>query len=156
LTTSAIGDPPDYIDPVDVPKYLPGGKIGQGNFLYIYNSGTQQKNYMGLLAISGRLGYGIEGGGAGLKPIQALYIDTKLDDGFPQTGKLRAAYREWAGWDILYPNGAVPHGGTSDTSATAPDAFTCYDNNNSASARQHYTTSQGELNFNCALSLELP
>jgi hypothetical protein len=79
-------------------------------------------------------------------------IDTKMDDGSPQTGKLTAHYLDHS----------VAWAGTGSTDITGPytipvagDPTTCFDNDNVNGAKQHYSTEiKDGSNINCALSFE--
>lgn len=81
--------------------------------------------------------------GPGLTVAQAYSIDTKTDDGLPQSGRATAMFNGWGG--IIWA-------GASDTSATPGAAATCYDNGNSAGATQQYSLAQNSSSMNCALS----
>jgi prepilin-type N-terminal cleavage/methylation domain-containing protein len=94
-----------------------------------------------------------------LTSAQAYYIDSKIDDGLPQHGKVTAQYLNtfynwWAG-GFYAPGGAydpVTNGPT--TEATPMTLNTCYDNNNVAGAVMRYSRNEYDESGrpNCALS----
>jgi len=160
--------------------YFPPAKInpGRGNHLMVYSNNSV--NYLLLEAFIGILyATGIEIGGPGLTVKQAYMIDTKIDDGNPQTGKVTAQYLdpwgpEFQAWSCggcgfqltgnqgAYDpttNGAVVAG---DGVATAGSTATCYDNSATTSgtpgvagATEHYSIEINSGNkMNCALSFQ--
>ena len=146
--------------------WLPQAKLGQGNYVYAWSGGinvltvSDSLNYFGLSAVQ-QIDYGGSSryiwSTAGLSVLQAYAIDSKMDDGLPQTGRVTAMY---LGFD-LGPYWAAGGGGArsnswgaADTSATAGSAVTCYDNGGFVGV-QHYSMEQsGGANMNCALSFK--
>lgn len=150
-----------------ITKYLPRSMFGANYYLYIWSGGvspfifgccgTDGKNYIGIAEVNDITGY--NGGGAFKSyptlPVYSAYmIDTKMDDGLPQTGNALASYYSFGigGW-----SGAAGTHGSNDqpnTNATAGSSSTCYDNNNINGAVQSYSISQNNgTNRACALSL---
>ncbi len=150
--------------------YLPTAKIGNNNFIYTFSGGYNSSapnglNYFGL----GRINYMDSGvdftATAGLSVYQASYLDEKIDDGLPQSGKTMAFHvvlgsPKWANGSktIVGPmtwqstsgaNNAADNGPT--TTATPSSTTTCYDNNNVV-ANQQYSKTAGLNLINCALS----
>ncbi len=153
-----------------VGSYLPSAKMERGNYFYVWNgsdinavygpgSGTGI-NYFGLAAITALNSPSSANmqGGQGLTAREAYDIDNKIDDGFPQTGRARAAsvtQGYTAHWAAGWPLGGSLVEGSPDTRATAATATTCYDNGNSAGARQTYSLSTNNGNgVNCSLSFQ--
>jgi hypothetical protein len=157
-------------DPVTVPgaditaattpsisSYLPSAKLGQANYIYAF--GYQGVNYFGMTGIS-RLegGNGVPDETLALSVAQAYAIDSKLDDGFPTSGRVMAVYT-WpgSGGIMTYVQG-VPFNalGLGPTASIQGSPTTCYDNNNAAGI-VHYSTEQnnGE-GLNCALIFMFP
>jgi prepilin-type N-terminal cleavage/methylation domain-containing protein len=155
-TWHAVRGSPTPSSSPSIDAYMPQAKLGRGNYVYVWSGGwlygttplgSNGINYFGLSAISV-----INAGGsseptstAGLTVQEAYSIDKKADDGLPQTGHITA----------LYVSGYGQWMGASDTSATAGDATTCYDNGNVNGVVQQYSVSQnGGTNVNCALSFQ--
>jgi prepilin-type N-terminal cleavage/methylation domain-containing protein len=165
----------------DVGLYLPQAKVGQGNYFYVYGGGNSanhnplgyQYNFFGLSGVT-QVGNVNSCGGCmastpALTVSQALAIDTKIDDGLPQSGTVTAQYMNatlsatglgsvWAaGGGVMGASAgdignSVPFGPT--TSATSPSSTTCYANGGVNGATQQYSvTSDGTTNLNCALSI---
>src|SRR5665213_2801937 len=77
---------------VGLDQWDPKAVIGQGNYVYAYsNNGI---NYFGISAIDYFLGGNSNQVDAepGLTPQQAYAIDSKIDDGMPQTGRVNTLY----------------------------------------------------------------
>ena len=145
-------------------QYLPEAKLGNGNYIYageleLWNGGTSwldgTTNYFNLSVVT-RLqtgtGLGIDNDSSpGLTVAQARAIDTKMDDGLPQSGAVLASYASW--WASP---GAI-HVSTTNasqgyTTATSPASNTCYDNQNFGGAIQKYSMSfNGGAGVNCGL-----
>jgi len=68
---------------------LPTAKIGKNNYLIVY--AVSNFNYYHLLPVVGFGGTGYGGGSTGLTPIEAYQIDSKIDDGQPNSGAVIAA-----------------------------------------------------------------
>ena len=101
-----------------VSSYLPPAKLGRGNYWLAGSSGGL--NYWALsnpsalvIGVTGTATYTIATNGGGLTPIEAYNIDTKLDDGMPNTGivQARGAGLEAAGTDIIFPSVAATASG---------------------------------------------
>ncbi len=100
---------------------------------------------------------------------QAYAIDSKIDDGLPQAGKVTTMFPNPSAWNnfagpIQYASGGNPpfadYGtnytviGAHNTAATPASADTCFDNGNVAGT-QRYSMSQNQGNgINCALSFQ--
>jgi prepilin-type N-terminal cleavage/methylation domain-containing protein len=146
-------------------SYMPAARLKGGNYICVYApitnaSGTwfpSGPNYFGLWAITSLTGNGEATATPrlALSVAQAYGMDTKMDDGLPQTGRARA---QFVGVNsILWASGDTVSGvyGASDTSATPGSPTTCYDNGNVGGAAQHYSLSQSDGNgLNCALSIQ--
>lgn len=157
---------------------IPRASIGRGNYVYVWSGGvwakdslnqmapTTSDNYFGLSAVQT-----IEQGKpisseAGLSPLEAYGIDSKTDDGFPQSGKVIAYHVSLAelfidvapSWAMGGPSGSVgansgdPTYGPT-TSDTPISATTCYHNTGAGTA-QIYSTASADSAMNCALSMQ--
>jgi hypothetical protein len=148
---------------------FPAAKIGNGNYVYTYSGGQYNSgwvstgvNYYGLSVITS-LSNGSPASNPALTVQQGYAIDSKVDDGLPQSGNVTAQYLNVninAGVSWAAGGGVA---GASGTGATAGSSTTCYDNSSSASgtpgvagATQHYSLeiSNGS-NINCALSFKM-
>lgn len=160
-TASATVQPPD-ITGATIGLYLPPAKIGNGNYVYVYSSGTWNGawnatsiNYFGISAVSAILAssaYGFLDSTPALTVKQAYVIDTKIDDGYPQTGNVKAEYLSvdilWTdGWDFTT---GVP---TYNPGPISPSSTSCYDDGGNSNAKMQYSLAQnGGSGRNCALS----
>lgn len=149
-----------------VNDYFPQAKLGRGNYIYVWSGGwgmgngiDDEMNYFGLSAIQGV-------GGGGLDSIQALTvreaygIDTKMDDGMPQSGRVTAMYVfddgdqvNWASGNSYTDDGASGVDNVPTTAATPYAATNCYDNND-VTGPQTYSIAQNSSALNCALSFQ--
>jgi prepilin-type N-terminal cleavage/methylation domain-containing protein len=139
-----------------VPLYLPGAKLGQNDFIYIWSGGTTGSdgtNYFGLSTVL-EIDYNRQiwaGSTPGVTVQQAYSIDKKIDDGLPQSGNVEAFYLtggvpywQWARADGL--------GGDLPGSQTAPHADMCYDTRGAVGVEQYAIEESGGSGVNCALS----
>jgi prepilin-type N-terminal cleavage/methylation domain-containing protein len=143
--------------------YFPEAKLGNGNYIYVWSgginvaTGSNGVNYYGLSAIASvtsQRQINAPNPVVGLTVAQAYSIDTKVDDGYPQTGRVTAMfltggvpYVQWATGRGASYSGAAP-----GTSALA-QVYTCYDNGGNASNIMGYSMSENNgAGVNCALS----
>ncbi len=152
-----------------IPLYFPRAKIGNGNYISVVsgapmplawrssNDLTSPYNYYIISAMNAVVGVSQPSANNGITVQQAYSIDSKIDDGFPQSGIITAKYintvsgSTWvylSGTTILYDN-TTPY-----TTATTASATTCFDNGNVNGATQQYSISQnGGNGINCALMI---
>lgn len=154
--------------------YLPTAKIGGGMYFNVWNGGPDPcrtsatcggqdgYNYISLSEVRDYFDYNSPGTWRTydtLPTIDAYQIDTKMDDGMPQSGHVLAMHLQlqavgtWAGGEY---SGAGLHtwkAGTPTTNANPAGPTNCYDNNNTAGQPQRYTTSRD--NKTCALSFRM-
>jgi prepilin-type N-terminal cleavage/methylation domain-containing protein len=120
-----------------VGDYIPAAKLGNGNFIYVYNNNGV--NWYGLSVVSQINASDIMSSSAAITVTIAYNIDKKIDDGLPLTGIVQAEYLN----SVLV---AAPHTTTSGGNSTS-----CYDTTTGA-----YSTGQnGGNNPNCALSFKM-
>lgn len=108
-------------------------------------------NYFSIYASSLILAGMVGGGVVSTSVEQASAIDAKMDDGFPQSGRVLAAMLAivanggflWA--DSTYSDPAP-------TTAVAGSSTTCFDNGNVAGPRVYSITQSGGTGLNCALA----
>jgi len=157
--------------------WLPQAKLGQGNYVYVWSGGWQERllagvynaysdgnNYFGISAVTKIQGTSQSQivSSPGLTVQQAYAIDTKVDDGLPQQGNVTALYLNGGGTANWAAGGGVQGawqwGGASGAQeaptkgATAGSPTTCYDNGNVAGTQQYSLAQNGGANVNCALS----
>jgi prepilin-type N-terminal cleavage/methylation domain-containing protein len=145
--------------------YLPKAKIGNGNYVYVYSSTyfisstwtSLGVNYFGLSAVNNipfATGLAKMRSTANLPVSIAYAIDSKMDDGLPQSGRVMAWFlnggQYWA--DGTWADGIVgeplPYSGS-----LAPLSTTCYDNNSVNNGVTKYSMGQNNgAGRNCALS----
>jgi prepilin-type N-terminal cleavage/methylation domain-containing protein len=151
-------------------QYFPAAKIGRGNYIYAWSGGWgtnmlnyDGRNYYGLSAITAiEEGY-VMPSNPGLTVAEAYRIDSKMDDGLPQSGRVMAIYIDWFGWGgnaTRWAAGPTNATGAYDSSTQGPTTNptpgtvnTCYDNNGTNGAGQTYSMEiNGGAGLNCALS----
>ncbi len=139
----------------NISRILPVAKIGNGNFISVYSENVGVHYYI-ISKIDN-----IDGNGApystvslSLSPQQAYAIDSKMDDGLPQTGRIKPRYVLWTPghYNLTWAAGGGAEGATG-TAATPASDTTCYDNGNVGGATQQYSmATNGGNGLNCALS----
>lgn len=132
-------------------SFLPKAKIGQGNYVYVWNTTTtdssvgasvDDNNYFGISNPTNITSGGNMSSSPALSVKQAYAIDKKIDDGFPTKGKVVAS---------MFVNGNQPGVNTDSQSpnAATDTANTCYNTTNNT-----YSTPLQSSNLNCALSIK--
>lgn len=122
-------------------NFFPSAKIGQGNFIYVYDgshpgdSTVGGDNWFGIAAVNSVLANGGTTANTTLSVMQAYRMDKKIDDGIPNSGRVRATYLNswWVGYS---------------TAAGSDSATTCW-NWTSMTYSTNYNQGNG---VNCALS----
>jgi prepilin-type N-terminal cleavage/methylation domain-containing protein len=172
--------PPTSVSTTQMPLYFPTANIGGGNYIYVWSGGWKETgtggdagpgeisdgvNYFG---ISVMISEGLAQ--VGLTVSQAYNIDTKIDDGFPQSGRvlaLDAAARELVSFSNAWAAGGSFGMGAQDPTTHGPvvagdgvstpgSPTTCYDNGGASGGTEVYSTGyQGGANLNCALSFKM-
>jgi hypothetical protein len=167
---------PPSVSASDVPKYFPAARIGKGNYVFVWSGGwgSDGKNYFGLSAVLSMdlTSDGTPNSNVTITPMEAYNIDSKIDDGLPQSGSVMTVYAHtacgntalsWAAGGTYDPTCGATYSGDHDGSggpvvagdgvATAPSSTTCYDNSGVAGGIEHYSVGfQNGVNPNCALS----
>jgi prepilin-type N-terminal cleavage/methylation domain-containing protein len=127
-------------------NYLPAAKIGQGNFIYVYDglnawglgpNTLGGDNWYGLSAVTSVLVNGGMFSNPALTVAQAYNIDKKIDDGLPVTGNVQAVYL--SAWNFLYAN---PQASDSATS--------CYN----TTTNTYSISIKNGAGLNCAISFQ--
>ncbi len=137
-------------------KILPRAKVGDTNFITAYSLATDYHCFV-ISKITGMAGAGNPGNSTNelaMTPQQAYAIDSKMDDGLPQVGRVTARYLEWdIHWDRLTWAAGGDVEGATGTAATPASETTCFDNSNVSGATQKYSLStDGGGRLNCALT----
>jgi prepilin-type N-terminal cleavage/methylation domain-containing protein len=175
--------PPVSVSSAQVVNYFPAAKLGKGNYIYVWSGGWNEwwsstspgdsVNYFGISAVVGSpSGFGVMASNTTITVQQAYSIDKKIDDGFPQSGRVMAMFAGnsiWAAGGNNDPvNGEANVGDTStvaggiagpvtsagdigDGMAAGPNS--CYDGNNGL-PEQYSLGQNGGANPNCALSFQ--
>jgi len=143
---------PASVSLTQVAMYMPEAKLGGGNYIYVWSGGWlgfsgisitgDGINYFGLSAIMGSPGVGNPVSNTTLTVQQAYSVDRKLDDGWPQSGRVTAMYDgRHVFWAAGGPSDALGEtiSGASDPTTKGPvfagdgvatpgTITTCYDN----------------------------
>ncbi len=129
--------------------YFPTAKIGQGNFMYVYDGQNNYyqigstwylqggDNWYGLSAMTSVLGNGGMTSNPAMTVQQAYNIDKKMDDGLPTTGNVQALYL--SGWVANWANSQATDSTTS-----------CYN----TTTNTYSISKNGGNGMNCALSFQ--
>jgi prepilin-type N-terminal cleavage/methylation domain-containing protein len=145
-------------------QFFPQAKIGRGNFVEVWSggpSGGDGNNYFGVSVVQTMGSGGSLGAYPGLMVQEAYSIDSKVDDGMPQSGNVMAVYAAgclgptWAAGGATTPacpqSGYAGAGNTPYTGSTPFSITNCYDNNN-VSGPETYSVAKNAGVVNCALS----
>lgn len=167
-----------YTTGASMQYFFPPGKIGRGNYVYAYSGGisinpaaggsNDNNNYFGLSAVNTLTGGYELFSTAGLTVSEAYSIDSKVDDGLPQSGKVTALMINWANYPAGSTNKVVWAGGTAlggastayaggglpTTAATPASSTTCYDNGNITGVQRYSMGQNSGSGINCALSFK--
>jgi hypothetical protein len=123
-------------------RFFPPARIGNGNFVTIYSGGIYTSSFTdagkNLLSISVPTQIFVSNytSTPGMSAIQAHNIDSKIDDGMPRQGTLKAFYLDG-------------NGGNWANNAAADSASTCYNTTTNT-----YSVGNGDA-LNCGLSLRM-
>ena len=154
------------IPSVDIKLYLPNAKLGAANYVYAwadayYNTRWifSSLNFLGIssvTSINNLSDYGSPTSTRGLTVAQAYHIDSKMDDGFPQSGKVLSVYVN--GQNPIWSTGTTNRTRflTPEGTAISASATSCFDNGGVATNVAQYTRSNitsGSLN--CGLSFRI-
>ncbi|HEU5047633.1 MAG TPA: type II secretion system protein [Rickettsiales bacterium] len=103
-------------------NYLPAAKIGNGNFIYVYDSDTYEggidsNNWYGLSAVNSVHTDGSMVSTPALSVLTAYRLDQKMDDGKPVTGSVQALFI--TSYWINQPNAQASDSATSCYNTTS-------------------------------------
>jgi len=174
FNTATAATPAYNLSAAALAQYFPAAKIGAGNAVIVWSGGVtgnnmmatppDGKNYYSVAIVNSSNGNGELNTTPGLTVSQAYAIDTKIDDGFPQLGKVLAYYIDtdstmpccvsgyWAaGGHTQGANSGAPTKSVT-TNPTAASATTCYDNGSVAGVQKYSMGQNDGAGVNCALS----
>ncbi len=145
-----------------ISTWLPKANLGN-NFVYLMSFNST--NYFVISMIDHFSWTVVTANNPGVTVQQAYVIDSKIDDGLPQSGNVQACYLNanigdhrgvWAAGGGLQGAGVIHYGNNCvPTTAATPYASTnCYDNSNVLGGTQKYSTSKNATLQNCALSFQ--
>jgi len=123
--------------------YIPPAKLGRGNYIYVFNgngSGVTSLagyNWYGMANVSG-IAAGVLTATGSVTVIQAYNIDKKVDDGYPLSGNVQAAYVSAS---------AIVQAAASTASSTS-----CYDT--SSTPNPYSIATNNGAGGNCALTFK--
>jgi len=157
----------------NVANFLPKANLDDGLYILVYSGGVvgpsynDGKNYINVSKVtsfaSNNQGYTRSKNG--VKVVYAYNIDTKMDDGLPQSGKVLAfgnsyqGHTAWAGGDNA---GSGDYWGagrrnladnSASTAANVGDSTSCY-NNGGVAGPQKYAINTNINSPNCSLSFD--
>ena len=147
-------------------KVMPIAKIGQGNYVTVFSVNANERLFiLSNISYFGGSGNPINSTTSlGLSPNQAYAIDSKIDDGLPQSGRVTARYTNWvAGMTnrLAWASGGGVEGASTGgaghaatTAATPASDTTCYDNGNVVGTQKYSVGTNGGNGLNCALSFK--
>jgi prepilin-type N-terminal cleavage/methylation domain-containing protein len=150
-------------------QIIPDAKMGGNNYIYVWSggptllwnnvtskeAGSDGNNYFGLAAVTQLGQYWQVYSSPGLTVAQASAMDSKIDDGLPQTGRVLAVLLIGDTLANFAPAwaGSGSQSGAPYTTAVSGTASTCFDNGGNASSVQQYSLGQNNgRGVNCALS----
>ena len=151
-----------------IKNYIPPAKLGNNMYVYVMYDGVvpgnggewadinRNKNYFGIGHVTEVCGFNICGEFDvydKITAIDAYNIDTKIDDGLPQSGKTIAKRIE-GGW-IKWSGDGYWGGGCMPTGVCPATATTCYDDGEVPTGVHKYSVGyNGGSNPACALWFE--
>jgi prepilin-type N-terminal cleavage/methylation domain-containing protein len=146
----------------EAPYFFPAAKLGGGNYVSVWS--LNDLNYFAVCLTAGGWGdggFGVTGqivtdqyAARGITVSQAYAIDSKMDDGLPQSGRVMAmAPVELGAWANI---GFGPYGTWLPPGVqTQGSSETCYDDNNNPDLPEQYSLSQNNgSGINCTLSFQ--
>jgi prepilin-type N-terminal cleavage/methylation domain-containing protein len=118
-----------------IDTYFPPAKIGKTNHIFVHSYGGQNYYYLAAATVQGAPNNGVLTNTFTLTPREALNIDSKVDDGFPQSGRVLAQMTSgiWVRQDT----------GPAFNTALQLLYGQCYDNGFSAGVVRTYSLGSG-------------
>lgn len=137
-------------------EWLPVAKMRDNMFVYSFS--VEGENYLAVSTVT-KIGHSLESTvDPGFTVQEAYMVDSKMDDGYPQSGKVMACYvNKEVGSSPIWSAGGGEEGSGPDhcepeTDATPYLTTNCFDNNNVA-GEQEYSLKNAEA-LNCGLSFK--
>lgn len=165
-----------------VASYLPKAKLGgESSYFYAWSGGPvinhpgssdRGNNRINYLSFGSNVTVaGTDLGNqtrttAPISPIEAFAMDSKMDDGMPQSGIIQAFFYGkssvnpgnnggwWAGGEYADTGRHTPNSPLGTTLANPRGATNCYDNNNVVGPQQYSISAGYGDNITCAVSLQ--
>ena len=164
---------------INASLYFPKSKLGSNGYVYVWSGGwtaSDGNNYFGVTGVVGCFNSNYVLSVPSITVGQAYSIDTKIDDGLPQSGNVTTMGGGWGmGWAVGGPLttntgvtsnwswGDYGNGGGSITSATTSPQWAdangstkdqlCYSNGDNVNVTETYNMKYPN-NLNCALSFK--
>lgn len=163
-------------------SYFPQAQLGGSNYIYVFSENSTlaadlgagaaipQANYFALAEVNAVKSGSNMNAVPGLTVAQAFSIDTKIDDGLPQSGGVVAILATFdaqgAGQTPIWVAGGTTSttyygvssgfvgNGRATTKATPGSTTTCYDNGGVVGPQQYSVEQSGGAGINCALSFQ--
>lgn len=155
--TQGFNTSPTLTSTPAIKDWLPTAKIGTTNYVYTFS--VNGINYFSVSSVT-KLACSMKSTtNPGITVQQAYTIDSKADDGLPQSGAMMACYvNNQVASSPIWSAGANNEGTgsrhcVSTTTATPYQSYNCYDNNNTAGTEQ-YSLSQNANVQNCGLAFK--
>lgn len=151
-----------------IANYLPPAKLGGQSYVYVWSGGPDPCqtasscvgqdgfNYFSVNDVLGVCNNGGCGFAANLRSVSnmavsiAHAIDSKADDGLPQSGRIKAFYLDTG--TTGFWSGPFSAGGLPSTDPYAGSSTTCYDNGNVTGPMKYSVSQNNGTGRNCALS----
>jgi|CXWL01.1.fsa_nt_gi prepilin-type N-terminal cleavage/methylation domain-containing protein len=176
-----VGDLDVDVSGSDIAKYLPTSPLADDLYVYVWGRpgdfvldgyfNIKRRNF---LSVASNTRYCSNNACTWMKPyfvptvrvIDVYNVDTKIDDGLPQSGRITASYVRLTGsgnsGSALWAEGVVGSHSSGayhspvDLSAITQSSTTCYDNGGVNGAVRKYSISQdGGSGMNCAITYEM-
>lgn len=162
FSAATPNNPPATITPATTPAikdFFPAAKIGTGNYVYVYSinglSFANNLNYFVISTIDSITSAGVGfSSKTAIAVVDAYAMDSKIDDGLPQSGIVIARYLSGGSGTAQYWAAGNYTSGDDPGVATAGTAITCYNNTPSDIIQRYSLAQNGGAGLNCALSFK--
>lgn len=160
-----------WVDDTNTGLYVPSSKYGDSFYYYVWYGGVMPtylsnpntegdgNNYLSLARVTSYTRFMFSRAYSSMRVADAYAIDSKIDDGYPQSGTVMAMYGGRTGggqnsalWAV--EANVVAYGAPSNA-ATPASSTTCYDNGGGSEPQRYSTTTNSGTGANCALSFKL-
>jgi prepilin-type N-terminal cleavage/methylation domain-containing protein len=146
------------IQTTGLPLYFPTAKLGNGNYIMAWSTKSiisgfpNGINFYAIQGISQVAQSSLVTGFPAMTVAQAYKIDSKIDDGYPESGNVMAiaTIPSAANWII-----GIGNYGVDPLVATLPASTTCMDNGGNGGVMSYSLSYNGGAAANCALSFKM-